>query len=244
MATTTEDTGARFGAAIFSIYLGVALLTFSTVELFSWDHRRVWGSIVASLYGFYGFTVLGSLYFAYYFTQLSVVEVLRFLGYFSVLVAGFLGGFFGVFWKTSWKKGASVAAYAAPARLALIGGSTVFLLLVPFLFFASLGQTFVLFSIPALLVSASGVALYRTRWRPRLLGIVIVGGSLGATLPFFYIVSALFHAGPYFYPLLTNLQEIWAYIAIAGMVVAIIGGLQTIFRKKETANPEIRAGSP
>jgi hypothetical protein len=179
------------------------------------------------------------LYFALYYSHLSPTQLLVFLAYFSIPVAGFLGGLFGIFWKTSWKKKAAVAANAGPARLAFIGSSILFVLLVPFQFNASLPYSFAFFSIPVLLVLASGVELYRTRWRPRLMGIVIVGGSLWAAVPFLYRVSQLFYTGPYFYDALTNVESLWAYFALAGMVVAIVGGLQTIFRKKETVKGEI-----
>ena len=242
-ATTVEDTGVRLAQSVFDTYLGVGLLTVSVLLFLGWDHRRAWGSIVACLFGFYGFTELAPLYFALSYSYLAPTRVLVFLAYFSVPVAGFLGGLFGIFWKTSWKKRAAVAAYAGPARLALIGGSILFLLLVPFLFYAGAGLMFLIFSSPALLVLASGVALYRTKWRPRLLGIVIVGGSLWVAVPFLYRVSQLFTYGPFFYSSLTDVEEIWAYFALAGTVIAVIGGLQSIFRKKETAKVEIPSGS-
>jgi hypothetical protein len=221
MATTSEDTGARFAASIFLIYLGVALLTFSIVEFVGWDHRRVWGSVVACLYGFYGFVVLGSLYpLLAYSYRASILDVLWFLSYISVPVAGFLGGLFGVFWKGSWRKAAVTPGIAGASRRILVGGSILLVLELPFLLVA--GYFGWIFSIPALLVVVCGGLLYNTRWSRRALGLLSISSSLVAGIPFYGLVIE-----PAF-----NMYTVWAIVVLGGIVLTITGALQAIRRKQ------------
>jgi len=220
----------------FSLFLGVALLTVSTLEFVSWNRRRTWGTIVACLYLLFGAGFLGNFYFATFYAIPSIAYglphigyALEFFGYFSLAVLGFLGGAFGALWKIGWNGEGAQAAYAGPARLVLIGSSTMLFLFIPFGLNATPSYTFLIFIVPALLILKAGLELYKSRWSSRLLGIVIVLGSIAATVPFLQTISRLVGNGSYsFYVSLDYTQNLQAYFALTGMIIAIIGGLQTI----------------
>jgi hypothetical protein len=231
-ATTIEDTGARAAASIFLIYLGVALLTFSIAEFVGWDHRRVWGAIVAFLYCFYGFVVLGSLYpLLAYSYRASILDVLWFLAYISVPVAGFLGGLLGVFWKRSWRESAATPGLAGASRRILVGGSILLVVELPFLLVN--GYFGWMFSIPALLVVACGLLLYQRRSNRWVLEVLIISLSLVAGTPFYAILVE-----PVF-----NIYSIWALFALAGVIVTIMGARQAI-REKQNASAQRGSNAP
>lgn len=217
---TTITGGEDFRGVVNFLFtpLGLILLIFSIVQFVDVDHRRVWGSIVAL------FSCLeGSLVLAFFGTSLySISSVVQFLLFLAGPVLGLAGGLWGVFWKRSWRKTATTPTVAGASRWILVGGSTVLVLELPILLITGYWEWVFIF--PALAVVVLGSLLYRTPWNSRLLGVLIILLSLVAGWPFYWRVIP-----PGF-----DVYTLWAVIVLAGIVLTIMGALQTI-RKKPIA---------
>ena len=220
---TTITGGEDFRGVVNFLFtpLGVMLLVFSIIQFVDVDHRRVWGSVVALFCALEGALVL--VFFGTYLYTVS--QVVQFLSFFAGSVLGLAGGLWGVFWKRSWQKTAATPGIAGASRWILVGGSIVTVLEFPF--FLVNGYYGWLFSIPALLVVVCGSLVYRTVWNRRLLGVLIISLSLVAGWPFYGILFQ-----PSF-----EVYTIWAIIALAGILLAITGALQTIRQKQNVTAP-------
>jgi hypothetical protein len=94
------------------------------------------------------------------------------------------------------------------------------------------------------LVVVFSLLVYKGRGDPRILGPLIIAGSLVAGYPFYggdvgvasgtvntfpvYVRSPLF-----LYTRVDPVWTTWAFVGIAGLILALIGGLQTILWKED-----------
>ncbi len=207
-AGTPEDYGPRFFFAFLFNGIGLLILLFGLGELFDQKHHRFWGSSVAFFAGLAGF------FLAWYARAELTLE---FLVYLVGPAVSFLGGLLGVFWKTQGTQMIPRVGLVGPARLVLIGGSVLLVLSVPFLLTPASWLS--LFTLPALIVVISGILLYRTQVNRRVLGVLVVAGSVSAGFPFYVILVQ----GVSF-----NTYYVWSLLATAGTVLGLIGGVQAI----------------
>jgi len=222
---TTITGGEDFRGIVNFLFtpLGLILLLFSTIQFVDFDHRRLWGAIVTLFCALEGFLVLAffgsSLIFSYY---ASFSYTVQFLLFFAAPLVGFAGGIWGVFWKRSWQKTAVTPGIAEASRKILVGGSILLVLELPILLITGYWEW--VFAIPALLVLACGVLLYRTRWNKQLLGVLAISLSAVAGYPFYgYVIQPGF-----------DVYTVWAIIVLLGIVLSITGALQTIRKKQST----------
>ena len=205
--------------------LGLILFLCAYAQATDAKHQRIWGSLVALISGIIGFWVFAyfgsSLLFAYF---TSVLNVFEFVFFTAGPVVGFVGGLWGVLQNRSWTQGATVSALAGPARRAIVGGSITTVLTLPFLLIN--GDYEWIFAVPALLVVVGGVSLYRGRRDQRVLGAVIIAAALVAGYPFYGIAAQLL------FDLTIDTYILWATIALVGVFLAVMGGLQALRRRR------------
>jgi hypothetical protein len=237
---TTITGGEDFRGIVNFLFtpLGLILLVFSLGQFTDVDHRRLWGSLVAVFSAIEGFLVLtyfGSSLIFYSYAGASYT--VQFLLFFSGPIVGFTGGVWGVFWKRSWKQGAAIPELAGASRKALIGGAMMLFTILP------LSSEYLFSLLGAFLLLVFSLLVYREPGDTRLLGVLMVAGSLLAGYPFyggevavasgFVMTFPVYVRSPFFlYTRIDPVWTTWAFIGLAGLILAIIGGLQTIFWKK------------
>jgi hypothetical protein len=234
----------NLGNGILLGFWGVIVTLFGLGLLFEEGRHLMWGGLVVIgnaltglfILGTYSYQLRASSYLPSIFTLSDGLTLILMMTSPSV---GVVGGLLGVFWKRSWKQGAAIPGLAGASRLALVGGVLMFFMILPTTSFFP-GPWLLL---SAFLVIVFSMLVYRGRGNPRLLGVSIIAASLLAGYSFYggdvLILGNLdvfpnFQKSPfYLYTRLDPVWTTWAFIGIAGLILAMIGGLRTILWKEE-----------
>lgn len=238
-ASSWENLGSGIILVIWACVLAVfaSLLMADEVRHLAWGALVVIGNVMTGIFIMgiaYGSQLQASSYLPSSFT---LTEGLTLIALMTSPALGVVGGLLGFFWKRSWKQGAAIPGLAGASRLALVGGVMMFFMILP----ASSNAPSQLYLLAAFLVLVFSLLVYWGKGDPRVLGISIVAGSLLAGYPFYggggdagVETFPVYQRSPFFlYTRVDPVWTTWAFIGLAGLILATIGGLQTIFWKKE-----------
>ena len=225
---------------------GIVLAYFASKLRVDDARHVIWGGLVVvsnALTGIFIMATYTGLFLAssYIPSSLTVWEGLTLIAMMTSPAMGVVGGLLGVFWKRSWKQGAAIPGLAGASRRVLVGGVLMFFMALP----VWQGYPGLFPLLAAFLVLVFSLLVYWGRAGPRLLGVLIIAGSLLAGYPFYggdVVVATgtvetfpVYVRSPFFlYTRIDPVWTTWAFIGLAGLTLAVIGGLQTILWKKET----------
>jgi hypothetical protein len=222
---------------------GVILTVFASMAMSDETHRGIWGGLGVVGNALTGVFIMGTytgqlLASSYIPSSLTLSDGLTLVGLMCVPAIGVVGGLLDVFGKRSWKQGAAILGLAGASRRGLVGGVVMFLMVLP----VSGNFPYQFSLLAAVLVSVFSLFLYKGLGKARILGLLVVAGSLLAGYPFYggdltvdggtVMTFPVYVKSPFFlYTRVDPVWTTWAFIGLAGLIFAILGGLQTIFWK-------------
>ncbi len=223
---------------------GGILALFASKLMDDETHHVIWGGLVVACNALTGIFIMATYTGQLLASSFTLSQGLTLILMMTSPALGVVGGLLGVFWKTSWRQGAAVSGLAEASRRALLGGVILFFMILP-----ATAEGGWIWLLPAFLVIVFSVLVYRGWGDRRLLGLLVIAGSLWAAFPFYvgdvvidgYLVTAFpfYVKSPFlFYTRIDPVYTTWAFIGLVGTFLAVLGGLQTIFWKKDTTNHE------
>jgi hypothetical protein len=191
---------------------GLLLLGFSIVLFVDWMHHRIWGTIVAFLYGLGFIIVLPSS--SDLATSFSGVAGL------TAYVLGFIGGIWGLFSGTHLTPSGIWKGIVGPAGRVFLGG------LVSFIALALFGAS--IFLLAPFVMMLGPLLIHVGSKRRTIVGVVLLGASLATVLPPVVIILAYLALGR----LTSDYSNIPSFLAIilAGLL-AVSGAYELISRR-------------
>lgn len=155
-------------------FAGMVLLGFSIALLLDFAHHRIWGAIVALLYGLGIYSPLFLILLGLAFSSDAVRSILAWSGV-TAWALGLVGGLWGFFSGTSWTSlGVGKGLVGSTGRI-FFGG------LISFVSVASLAVS--IFLLAPLVLLLGPLFLRVGSKRSRTVAVVLLGGSLATVLP-------------------------------------------------------------
>jgi hypothetical protein len=223
---------------------GLVLAYFAEKLRVDESRHMIWGGLVVAGNALTGIFIMGTytgvfIASSYIPSSLTLSEGLTLILMMASPAVGVIGGLLGVFWKRSWKQGAAIPGLAGASRRTLVGGVLMFFMVLP------LSLWYPFSSLAAFLVLVFSFLTYRGLGNARLFGVLIIVGSLLAGYPFYggqvqvatgtVMTFPVYVRSPfYLYTRIDPVWTTWAFIGLAGLILAVIGGVQTL-RWKEIA---------
>jgi hypothetical protein len=222
---------------------GVVLMYFAGKLRVDKTRHAFWGGVVVAANALTGVFIMGTftgllIASSYVPSSITLSQGLTLIGMMASPAIGVVGGLLGVFWRRSWKQGAAIPGLAGASQRALIGGVMMFFMVLP----VSFGYPFAFPLLVAFFMLVFSLLVYTGQGDTRLLGGLIIAGSLLEGYPFYggdvTVATGTVQTFPVYvrspFVLYTRIDPVWttwAFIGLTGLILAIIGGLQTIFWK-------------
>lgn len=182
-----QGTSGNWELVTYGIILGFwgVVLAYLAGKMKADGARQVfWGGVVVAGNALTGVFMLGTytgllIASSYIPSSITLLQGLTLIWMMAGPAVGVLGGLSGVFWKRPWNQGAAIPELAGASRRALVGGVMMLFMILP------LSSEYPFSLLAAFFLSVFSLLVYREHGDPRLLGGLIIAGSLLAGYPFY-----------------------------------------------------------